>query len=107
MKLSKGLAAATALTLAAGVFACGPKESPEVTRAHAIMAGVSAKAPGAAFGKVWANGPWTCGRFTVDGVEKGFLGKTVDVLWIEGPDTRPYYDDAWHAYCSMPKTPLF
>ena len=101
------LIAITLLVAASDLAACAPRETPAKSRARAIMAAVKAKTPDAVFGKVWANGGWTCGRFTSAGVEKGFLGETVDVLWIEGPDTEPYYGRAWIKFCSAEKAALF
>jgi hypothetical protein len=101
------IATASLLTIAAVLTACAPRETPQQTRAREFMAAVKAKAPDATFGKVWANGSWTCGRFTSDGAEKGFLGETVGGLWIEGPDTEPYYGRAWIKFCSADKPALF
>lgn len=97
----------TALILLALLAACAPKQTPEQTRAREIMDAVAAQQPGAVFGRVWANGSWTCGRFTVGGVEKGFLGQTPGAVWIEGPDNALYYERAWIKFCSAPKPALF
>jgi hypothetical protein len=101
------IALASLLTAAAVLAGCTPSETPQQTRAREIMAAVKAKAPDATFGKVWANGSWTCGRFTSRGAEKGFLGQNVGGLWIEGPDTEPYYGRAWIKFCSASKPALF
>ena len=95
------------LVLLVALTACSPKITPEQSRAREIMAVVSTQHPGATFGKVWANGSWTCGRFTEGDAERGFLGQTPGGVWIEGPDNALYYDRAWIKFCSAPKPALF
>jgi hypothetical protein len=95
------------LILLAILAACAPRESPEQVRARALMDAAREKLPDAVFGKVWANGEYTCGRLVTSGIEKGFFGKSPANLWIEGPDTEPYYGRAWIKFCSAPKPALF